>query len=74
MSKQFTLKPIETQVLLVEQQLFQSSISNIISMIAVERLGYEVTQNTKFNLSDDLKTLTISEDEEGVVVPEPEVA
>lgn len=62
----YSLKPIETQILMETQRQFQVLVSNLLSMIAIERLAYEVKENTQFNVSPDFKTLSISE-------PEPEV-
>ena len=64
--KTFSLKAVETQLLITTSQAHNSVISNITSFIAMERLAYPVTTNTRFKFSDDLKSLEIWE--------EPEVA
>ena len=67
-TKKFSLTPIETQLLKVTQQNFQTVLSNEMAMIAVQRLNYEVTANTRFVFNDDMTEVTISED-----VPEADV-
>lgn len=69
-AKQYSLTGIETQLLKVTQQNFQTVLSNEMAMIAVQRLNYNVTQNTRFVFNDDMSEVTISEDqptETGVV-------
>lgn len=64
--KTFSLKEIESQMLNVLEQQYFTTLSNFLSFIALERLAYAVTQNTKFELKDG--KLLISE------APEAEVA
>jgi len=61
--KQFSLTPIETQLLRVTQQNFQTVLSNEMAMIAVQRLAYPVSEYTRFMFSSDMTEVTISEDE-----------
>lgn len=51
--KQFGLKPIEQRMLLVLQEQYFGVLSNFLSFIAVERLAYNVTENTKFRVEGD---------------------
>lgn len=62
-TKQYSLTGIETQLLLVTQQNFQTVLSNEMAMIAVQRLNYPVSNNTRFVFNDDMSEVTISEDE-----------
>lgn len=48
--KEFGLKPIEVQLINTIQQ---AVMSNTISYIALERLAYQVTINTKFEIQGD---------------------
>lgn len=59
----YSLTGIETQLLRVTQQNFQTVMSNEMAMIAVQRLAYQVTENTRFVFNDDMTKVTISEDE-----------
>lgn len=51
--KQFGLKPIEQRMLLVLQEQYFGVLSNFLSFVAVERLAYNVTENTKFRVEGD---------------------
>jgi hypothetical protein len=62
-AKQYSLTGIETQLLKVTQQNFQTVLSNEMAMIAVQRLNYPVSLNTRFVFNDDMREVTISEDE-----------
>lgn len=64
MSKKFSLKAIETQMLTIIIQQHQALISNFLSFIALERLSETVTEKTVFEISPDLKEISISEPEE----------
>lgn len=66
-SKEYSLKELETQLLNVFQQQQSVMLSNLLSFIAIERLAYNVTPNTRFELSPDFKKLTVTE-----VEPAPE--
>lgn len=61
--KQYSLKPIETQLITIAIQQHAAMLSNLISFIAIERLAIEVSPQTRFELSDDAKAVTISEDQ-----------
>lgn len=65
--KQFGLKSIESQMLQVLQDQYFNTLSNFLSFIALERLAYHVTPNTRFRW--DIDKLYIWEDE--TVTPEP---
>lgn len=61
--KRFSLKPIETQLLMAKQQTYQTDLSNLLSYIAIERLAYTVTSNTHFSFNDGMTEITIIEEE-----------
>jgi hypothetical protein len=65
-SKQYSLKDIETQLLNVFQQQQSVMLSNLLSFIAIERLAYTVTANTRFQLDPEFKKMTINEVEPAV--------
>lgn len=67
--KKFSLKPIETQLLQVINQQHNNMLSNALSFFAIERLATQVDANTRFDLSEDMKEITITQ-----VEPEPEDA
>lgn len=50
--KQFSLKPIELQMVNVLQSTYFTTLSNFLSFIALERLAYSVTEHTKFRIED----------------------
>jgi len=50
--KAFGLKTIEVNLINTIQSLHQSQLANILSFIAIERLAYEVTENTRFRIED----------------------
>jgi hypothetical protein len=56
-AKQFSLKPIEAQMVNTINQQSIAAMSNFLSYIALERLGYTVTENTQFELGDSGKLL-----------------
>lgn len=58
--KQYSLKPIELQMVNVLQSQYFTTLSNFLSFVALERLAYGVTQNTKFRIEGD--NIFISED------------
>lgn len=73
-SKEYSLKGIETQLLQVFQQQQSVLLSNLLSYFAIERLAYDVTPNTRFEISPDFTKLTIAEvvpEEDTGVVTEP---
>jgi hypothetical protein len=60
---EFSLKPIETQLLGVVQQQMMALLTNTLSFIAVERLAYQVTQLTAFEIAPDMKSIKVWEQE-----------
>lgn len=50
--KQFSLKPIQEQMVATIQQQFQAIISNYMSYLAIENWGYNVTENTRFRIEE----------------------
>lgn len=66
--QKYSLKTIETQVLLETQKQFQVLVSNLLSMVAIERLAYEVKPETQFSVSPDFKSVEISEPEKAEVI------
>lgn len=66
--KSYQLKPIEANILAGIDRQLNGINSLVLSYIAVDRLAYDVKQTTQFTLSEDFKTLTISE-----LVPAPQV-
>lgn len=63
--KQFALKQIEQQMLQGYESSYFQALSGFLSFIALERLNYQVTSNTKFRVERD--QLFISE----ALPPEP---
>lgn len=61
--KKYSLKPIESQLLQVINQQHSNMLSNVVSFIAIERLATPVDANTRFDLSEDLKEITITQAE-----------
>lgn len=72
-TKKFSLKPIEQQMLKVFQETYYTNLSNFLSFIALERLSYPVTQNTKYQVDNGELSITEVEPdkpEEVSTVPE----
>lgn len=67
--KMYDLKPIEQQMVKVLKDGYFTTLSNFLSFISLERLAYNVTENTKFRIEDG--KLYVSE--ETPAVPEAEV-
>jgi hypothetical protein len=67
--KEFSLKPVETQMLQVVQQQMTTIITNLLSMYALERLNHPVTENTRFEISPDMKSVRIWEHTEEPETP-----
>lgn len=67
--KTFSLKPIEKQLLDTQRESYFNSLSNVLSFIAIERLAYRVTQDTRFKWDEDKLEIW----EEPAIVPEAEV-
>lgn len=51
--KQFSLKPIQKQMLNVLEQQYFSALSNFLSFLALEMWGYTVTPTTQFRIDGD---------------------
>lgn len=64
----FNMKSSETNTLLVMQSNHQSTFSGVLSLIAQERMGYQITPRTQFKLNAELTTIEISEVAEDVPV------
>lgn len=62
--KKYSLKKVESTMLQVMINQHQALLSNFISFIAMERLAYPVTEQTNFQLANDLSAIEISEPEE----------
>jgi hypothetical protein len=61
--KKFSLKDVETTFLQVLFQQHNSLLSNTLALFAIERLAYTVTEATRFAVSEDLKEITIWDEE-----------
>lgn len=59
----YSLKPAESQLLKVTHQQMMNIITNEMAMIAIERLAYRVTENTRFAFNEDMTEVEISETE-----------
>lgn len=72
-SKTYSLKPAEIQLLKTIIQQMNVILSNTISVFAIERLAYNVTERTQFNFNEDFTEVTISElpEETGIVTEPP---
>lgn len=57
----FNLKPVETQTLVILQSSHQRSFAALLSLLAQERMGYNVTENTQFKLNAEMTEIEISE-------------
>lgn len=57
----FNLKLTETQTLVITQNNHQSTFAALLSMIAIERLGYKVTERTQFRLNPEMTEVVIAE-------------
>jgi hypothetical protein len=55
MSKQYTLKPIQAQMIQTINGQFQTMLSNFLSYIAIENWAYDVTTETQFKIIDGNK-------------------
>jgi hypothetical protein len=64
----FHLKPVETQTLQVIQESVQRAMAVTLNLLAVERMGYPVTENTQFKLNPEMTEIEISERQEDVPV------
>lgn len=66
--KTYSLKEQDTNLLIFMArqrndiiQNAQAIMSGVLSSIASDKLGYKVTENTQFKLSDDYKTVEVTE-------------
>lgn len=59
--EKYRLKQNETQLLVIMRNQQQSLFATMLSFIANERLGYQVTERTQFKLTEDLAEIEISE-------------
>lgn len=62
--KEFGLKEIELKLISTIQDTYFANLSNVLSFIALERLGYNVTEKTRFRVEDG--KVYIHEEEETV--------
>lgn len=73
MSK-YSLKPAESQLLKVTHQQMMNIITNEMAMIAIERLAYNVTEQTRFQFNEDMTEVEITEvesEDAGIVTEAP---
>jgi hypothetical protein len=66
--KQYSLKPIQSQMIKVYEEQYYAQLSNFYSFLAMEFWGYPVTENTRFRqvdgnvfITEDSGTLPIQE-------------
>ncbi len=50
---EYSIKPIELRLVETLQQTYFQNLSNVLSFIAIERLAYNVTENTRFRIEGD---------------------
>jgi len=62
--KEYNLKPSDSNLIMYMRRQCDAIMSGLISNIAMDRLGYTVTEKTQFSLSDDYATITITEAED----------
>ena len=60
-TKTYSLKPAETNMLRYVHSHQQAIFSGILSTVAIDRLAYHVSENTKFELNGDFTELKLSE-------------
>jgi len=51
--KEYSIKNIELRLVETLQQTYFQNLSNVLSFIALERLAYPVTENTRFRIDGD---------------------
>lgn len=51
--KEYSIKAIELRLVETLQQTYFQNLSNVLSFIAIERLAYDVTENTRFRIEGD---------------------
>lgn len=68
--KEYSLKPIESQMIKVVNGQHATMLSNILSYVAVERLAYNVTEDTHYEISPDLSKFTVWEEKGTTNAPE----
>lgn len=61
--KKFSLKPVETQMLTIMQNQHSALLSNFLSFISMERLAIDVSEQTRFDISQDMTEITVTETE-----------
>lgn len=71
--KQYSLKPIQEQMIQTMQQGYQAQISNFMSFLALENWGYTVTEHTRFRIENGQVFVT-EEVPEAETVEKPEVS
>lgn len=64
--KQYSLKPIERQMLNVLEQQYFTTLSNFLSFVSIERFAYTVTENTRFRVEGDNVFITEDVPEEPI--------
>jgi hypothetical protein len=64
--KQYGLKPIELKLLSTLQDTYYTNLSNLLSFVAIERLAYAVTEQTRFRVEDGHLFITEEKVEEEV--------
>jgi hypothetical protein len=72
----FSLKEVEAQLLRVTHQQMMNIITNEMALIAIERLNYQVTEQTRFEFNADMSEVEITEaevptEEAGIVTEAP---
>lgn len=65
----YGLKPSETQLIRTTQQQMNALLSNIISMIAIERFAYMVSEKTSFKFNAAMTEVTVFEEPDQTDVP-----
>lgn len=63
-AKEYELKASESNLLVYTRNHLDAIFSGMLSTIAMDRLGYAVTDHTKFHLSSDFSKVTIEEVED----------
>lgn len=63
--KQFSLKPIELNLIANKQSRAQAEMFDTFSFIAMERLAYNVTQRTQFRIDNGILFISELPEDEG---------
>lgn len=61
--KEYQLKEIESQLLGVATQQYHNLVSNLLSYVSIERLAHPINERTRYELSVDLKSFKVWEEE-----------